>query len=54
MKKTYYKSADLIDRLCSVADRKDEAVTFLVRSPLTFPDYVGGHGVPRSLRHDRP
>ena len=46
MKKTYYKSADLIDRLCSAADRKDKTVTFLVGSPLTLPDHVGGHGVP--------
>ena len=46
MKQKYYKSADLIDRLCNTADRKDKTVTFLVGSPLTFPDHVGGHGVP--------
>ena len=46
MKQKYYHSTDLIDRLCSVGDRKDKAVTFLVGSPLTLPDYVGGHGVP--------
>ena len=46
MKQKYYKSADLVDRLCSAADRKDRAVTFLVGSPLTFPDHIGGHGVP--------
>ena len=46
MTQKYYKLADLIDRLCSAADRKDRAVTFLVGSPLTLPDHVGGHGVP--------
>ena len=46
MKQKYYKSEDLIDRLCSAADSRDKAVTFLVGSPLTLPDHVGGHGVP--------
>ena len=46
MKQKYYESAALIDRLCNVADEKDKAVTFLVGSPLTLPDHVGGHGVP--------
>ena len=42
----YYKSSDLVDRLCSAANRKDRNVTFLVGSALTLPDHVGGHGVP--------
>ena len=46
MTQTYYESADLVDRLCSTSDRKDRAVTFLVGSPLSLPDHVGGHGVP--------
>ena len=46
MKLNYYKSSDLVDRLCTAANRKDRAVTFLVGSALTLPDHVGGHGVP--------
>ena len=46
MKQKYYNSADLIDRLCSTADRQDRAVVFLVGSPLTVPDHKGGYGVP--------
>lgn len=46
MTKTYYDSDDLIDRLSNVAFRKDRSVTFLVGSPLTAPDHLGGHGVP--------
>ena len=46
MTRKYYKSADLVDRLCSAADKKDGAVTFLLGSPLTRPDHVGGRGVP--------
>ena len=46
MKHKYYNPADLIDRLCYTADRKDRAVVFLVGSPLTVPDHIGGHGVP--------
>ena len=46
MKRNYYKSSDLVDRLCNAANRKDRAVTFLVGSALTLPDHVGGHGVP--------
>ena len=46
MRQKYYESADLVDRLCSVADGKDRTVTFLVGSPLTLPDHVGGKGVP--------
>ena len=46
MKQKYYILADLVDRLCNAADRKDRAVTFLAGSALTLPDHVGGHGVP--------
>ena len=42
----YYDSAALVDRLCNASDRRDRAVTFLVGSPLSLPDHVGGHGVP--------
>ena len=45
MKHKYYESTDLVDRLCNSA-RNDRAITFLVGSPLSFPDYEGGHGVP--------
>ena len=31
MTQKYYKSADLVDRLCRAADKKDGAVTFLGR-----------------------
>ena len=41
----YHESTDLVDRLCNSA-RKDQAITFLVGSPLSLPDHVGGHGVP--------
>ena len=46
MKQKYYNSADLVDLLCSAADTKDRDITFLVGSPLTLPDHVGGCGVP--------
>ena len=46
MEPRYYTSADLVDRLTHVATENDRAVTFLVGSPLSVPDYVGGHGVP--------
>ena len=46
MIKKYYESRDLVDRLCHISNRNDRAVTFLVGSPLSMPDYVGGHGVP--------
>ena len=42
----YYGPADFVDRLCNASDRKDRTVTFLVGSPLSLPDHVGGHGVP--------
>ena len=43
----YYESKDLVDRLCSTSDRNDnKSVTFLVGSPLSLPDHVGGYGVP--------
>ena len=42
----YHESAALIDRLCSASEKNDRAVTFLVGSPLSLPDYVGGHGIP--------
>ena len=45
MKQKYYESTDLVDRFCNSA-RNDRAITFLVGSPLSFPDYEGGHGVP--------
>ena len=45
MKQKYYESVDLVDRLSNSAMR-DRAVTFLVGSPLSLPDYKGGHGVP--------
>ena len=41
----YHESTDLVDRLCNSA-KKDRAITFLVGSPLSLPDYKGGHGVP--------
>ena len=46
MIKTYYESKDLVDRLCNMSNRSDRAVTFLIGSPLSMPDYAGGHGVP--------
>ena len=46
MQNKYYNSADLVDRLCYAANRKDRPVTFLVGSPLSCPDYPGTHGVP--------
>ena len=46
MKYTHYGSADLLDRLCHAANRKDRPITFLVGSPLCMPDHLGGHGVP--------
>ena len=45
MNQTYHESSDLVDRLCNAA-KKDRTVTFLVGSPLSLPDYEGGHGVP--------
>lgn len=42
----YYESEDLVDRLCSVSNQHDKSVIFLVGSPLSLPDHVGGHGVP--------
>ena len=45
MKQKYYESVDLVDRLGNSAMR-DRAITFLVGSPLSLPDYKGGHGVP--------
>ena len=45
MKHRYHESGALVDRLCSASDG-DRNVTFLVGSPLTVPDHVGGHGVP--------
>ena len=46
MKQRYYTSADLVDRLTNVANKNDSVATFLVGSPLSSPDHVGGHGVP--------
>ena len=46
MKYKYYQDVDLIDRLFSMSHRADRAVTFLVGSPISLPDYVGGRGVP--------
>ena len=46
MKYQYYRPRDLIDRLCHAADRRDRTVTFLVGSPISAPDHIGGHGVP--------
>ena len=45
MNQTYYGLNELVDRLCNAAE-KDQAMTFLVGSPLSLPDYEGGHGVP--------
>lgn len=45
MNQTYYGLTELVDRLCNAAE-KDRAMTFLVGSPLSLPDYEGGHGVP--------
>lgn len=45
MNQTYHELSDLVDRLCNAA-KKDRTVTFLVGSPLSLPDYEGGHGVP--------
>lgn len=41
MTQRYYESAALVDRLCNVSDR-DRNVTFLVGSPISVPDYMGG------------
>ena len=46
MRHRFYKAADLVDRLCYAANRKDREVIFLVGSPISRPDHVGGHGVP--------
>ena len=46
MTQKYYESADLVDRLCNAADSNGRTVTFLVGSPLSVPDHVGGYGVP--------
>ena len=46
MKQTYFVLDDLVDRLKDIAVRREKTVTFLVGSPLTAPDYPGGHGVP--------
>ena len=47
MRHRFYKAADLVDdRLCYAANRKDREVIFLVGSPISCPDHVGGHGVP--------
>ncbi len=42
----YYEFADLVDRLGSVANSKNRAITFLVGSPISLPDHAGGYGVP--------
>ena len=46
MKQTYFVLDDLVDRLKNITIRREKTVTFLVGSPLTAPDHVGGHGVP--------
>lgn len=46
MQYLFYQPADLVDRLCHAANRPDRTVTFLVGSPISAPDHVGGHGVP--------
>ena len=46
MERKYFGSADLVDRLCSAAATNERSVTFLIGSPLSIPDHVGGHGVP--------
>ena len=46
MAHTYYGAADLVDRLCNAARKRDRTFTFLVGSPLTWPDHKGGPGVP--------
>ena len=45
MTQRYFDSTALIDRLCHASD-SDRNVTFLLGSPISVPDYVGGHGVP--------
>ena len=46
MQHRYHSSADLVDRLCYAANRKDRSVIFLVGSALSRPDHLGAHGVP--------
>lgn len=46
MQYTYYTPSDLIARLRHAAVRRDRTVTFLVGSPISAPDHIGGHGVP--------
>ena len=46
MTRKYYESRDLIDRLLHAANTQDKSVTFLVGSPISMPDNLGGHGVP--------
>ena len=46
MQNKYYVSADLVDRLCYAANRRDRSVVFLVGSALSYPDHSGTHGVP--------
>ena len=41
MTQRYFDSTALIDRLCHASD-SDRNVTFLVGSPISVPDYVGG------------
>ena len=45
-KQKFYESADLVERLCSAATENNRAVIFLVGSPISTPDHVGGYGVP--------
>ena len=46
MKYRYYNSSDLLDRVCNASTRTDRVVTFLVGSPISFPDFDGDQGVP--------
>ena len=46
MKLKFYESGYLIDRLVNSANTQDKNVTFLVGSPISMPDHLGGHGVP--------
>lgn len=45
MKRNYHESSALVERLHNASDR-GRPVMFLVGSPLSYPDHVGGHGVP--------
>ena len=45
MTRNYHESSALVERLRNASNR-GRVVRFLVGSPLSIPDHVGGHGVP--------